>query len=644
MFRVFPCNAQKRPLFDGWKELASADPARHAEWSHAYGQNLAFWSIPTGPSTGLLVLDVDVKDGKEGLKSLEGKEIPHTMCQRTRTGGIHYFFRYPQDGRRYGNRVNFLPGLDTRGEGGYVIYYGVDMSMPIAEAPQWLIEYAAQKPVEASGDVYRVGPEIAQGIIENALENVRHAAGGESNDTLNKEAFRVGQLIAAQAVTYDWAFEALLRAAIERGKPVREARATIKSGLEGGMKHPLTSPFSEPKPLIEIPVNTVPPPPAPPERWTPKGLSRLQLLDTTKLRKPQLFQHWSTEDLTITTADGGTGKTTMKLQEAICLALGERFLGFDCKQTGRTLFITGEDTSEKLAAMVGKICEQMGLFEKDSAAEDKLNIVEQSIFIKKDSDLCLIQKDPMGFLVMNPTAFNKVMEAVEDIRPKMIVFDPISSFWGSEAAVNDMAKAVAKFMQRLVENAQACVEMINHAGKASSTNKDMSQFAGRGGTGLPSHSRVNRVLRRIQEEEFKDLTGEDPEANKTPILCNVSKFSDGSPLLDKQFLVMRDRFLFFKKDVSPAKAQEIERATDDLDRVFAAIKEARQLNRYPTKAQLIAEFSFAQMPLSKARVENALNKLVFSGLGDTLVKTVDSPDMTSREKVYVLTDMDGKEL
>lgn len=75
-----------------------------------------------------------------------------------------------------------------------------------------------------------------------------------------------------------------------------------------------------------------------------------------------MFQDWSTEDICITTADGGTGKTTMKLYEAVCLALGERFLGFDCKQTGKTLFITGEDTQQKLGAMLGAIMQQMGLF------------------------------------------------------------------------------------------------------------------------------------------------------------------------------------------------------------------------------------------------------------------------------------------
>ena len=119
------------------------------------------------------------------------------------------------------------------------------------------------------------------------------------------------------------------------------------------------------------------------------------------LRKPQLFRNWSTQDFAITTADGGTGKTTLKLYEAVCLALGDRFLGFDCVNPGRTLFITGEDTDKKLAAMLGAILEQLGLFEDAPGNAEKVQTILNSIVIKKDSDLCLVAKDrATNFLIM----------------------------------------------------------------------------------------------------------------------------------------------------------------------------------------------------------------------------------------------------
>jgi hypothetical protein len=94
---------------------------------------------------------VDVDDGGlESLAKLEraGAPTPKTARARTGGGGIHVFFRYPE-GTEIRNSAGLLsPGLDVRGEGGYVVvppsrtqgtYEWVDSS-PLAEA-SWLIEH-----------------------------------------------------------------------------------------------------------------------------------------------------------------------------------------------------------------------------------------------------------------------------------------------------------------------------------------------------------------------------------------------------------------------------------------------------------------------------------------------------------------------
>jgi len=496
---------------------------------------------------------------------------------------------------------------------------------------------APQTPV---GPIIKVAPEIAIGIIEGSLEAIRNAAEGAANDTLNTEAFKIGQLVASQSITREYAFGALFKAAKDRGKSDYEAKATINSGLDGGIKKPLMSPFGEAPtaPSFELP--------APPvvARWTPQKFTKYDLLNTSKLKKPQLFKDWSTEDIALTTADGGTGKTTLKLYEAICLALGERFLGFECKQAGKTLFITGEDTDKKLAAMLGAIMRQMGLFEEGIGNESKVQTVLDSIVIKKDADLCLIQKDRQGFLHMNQDALRKVLEAVEDIKPKMIVFDPIASFWGSEAALNDMNKAVSKFMAELVDRSGACVEMINHMGKASSAAKDMTQFAGRGGTGLVSHARVARVLRPISSEEYHDLTGESLDENESAMVCMVAKFTDGSPLYNKQFVIIRNGYLFKRQTLTAAKERESEKSMSDAEKVFQFIKECREQNKYASQPVIVGHFAANGDPLSKERVKTAISLLQFSGHMGDRIKAVDNPDLTIKDRVFVIVDAEGKEI
>lgn len=636
MFKVFPAtlthDGRKVPVKSfKWKEDCTTDTNIINNWSQQYPQ-LKFYGVPTGSANNILVLDVDVKN--DGLNTIQKYHVPLTMSQRTRSGGTHYIFKYPNDGKHYGNRTGFDQGLDIRGENGYIIHYGFD-STPIANAPDWLLEQALsnKKEIDTDSTLVQISPVIVQNILDEACDNIRNAAQGESNNVLNVESYRIGQLLPSKSIGQLDAFNALFKAAKDRGKPDYEAQATINSGLNGGSSVPITCPFGDIEPIVTVPVTQKP-------RWTPTFFNKKDLTNLKKLRKPQIFKDWSTEDIQITTADGGTGKTTLKLNEAICLALGQDFLGFKCNGPGRTLFITGEDTKDKLGAMIGAILKQMGLMDNEEVVTTVLN----SIVVKKDSDLCIVNRNKQGFYCVDSEAFNNVMQAVEDIKPKLIIFDPIASFWGSEAALNDMTRAVAKFTGALVEQSNACVEMLNHMGKASSTNKDMTQFAGRGGTGLPSHSRVSKVLRPVFDEEYEELTGMTLEDGKSAMLCNVNKFSDGSPLYNKPFLIVREGYLFSRVTLVEQKVKEERNKMTDNERIFTFIKDERLNNRYPTKEVITAHFMASFDKISKDRVGRSLATLSYSGHMGEKLKHIENPDIESGGKVYIVTDMEGKEL
>lgn len=640
VFKIFPCGANKIPLIKEWQELATDDPVQIQRWQNHFQNRLAFWGVPTGPVNNLLVLDVDVKDAN-GFETLKSKQLPiaDTMFQRTPSGGMHLFFNYPKDGNHYGCKVKFSPGLDIRGAGGYVCYYGADTKQ-IADAPAALLNDIVRPVYQNNGSIVKVAPEIAHGIITTSLDKIRNAVEGERNDTLNAEAFHIGQLVTSESVTRSHAEEILLKAALDCGMPEYEARATINSALNGGNRKPISVPFASEGPTVHL---NIPPPPELPPRWTPKLFTMEDLLNSSNLKKPQLFEDWSTEDITITTADGGTGKTTLKLFEAICLALGERFLGFNCKQQGKTLFITGEDTDKKLAAMLGAIMRQMGLYQPGSDHAEKIQTILNSIVVKKDADLCLISKDRQGFLHPSAASMGKLLEAVEDFKPKMIVFDPISSFWGSESMLNDMNKAVTKFMSELVERSGACVEMINHMGKDSSNKKDMTQFSGRGGTGLPSNARVSRAMRSLSDEEYSELTGENLNQNQTAILCNVNKFTDGSPLLYKPFIIVREGYLFTRKTMTDKKIIEAERSLSDVERVFKFIKECRSHDKYPTKLVIIGHFMACGDAISESKTRRAIELLRFKGHMGESIKEIDNPDQTIKDKAYIIVNSEGQE-
>lgn len=143
----------KHPQTYNGHKNASRDKAVISGWLKGPAFNLC---VATGAVSGVFVLDIDADTG--GLRTLEElKEkhgnLPVTWRTLTGGGGFHYFFRYP--GYSIKSRAGVLPGLDIRGDGGYVVAppsihrsglrYTWDTSCSpdetaIAEAPPWLLE------------------------------------------------------------------------------------------------------------------------------------------------------------------------------------------------------------------------------------------------------------------------------------------------------------------------------------------------------------------------------------------------------------------------------------------------------------------------------------------------------------------------
>lgn len=82
------------------------------------------YGIDCGGSN-LVVVDLDVKNGSDGVKSFREKfngDYFNTYSVRTPNGGLHLYFT--TDSHDVGNRTGILPGVDIRGNGGYIIGAG----------------------------------------------------------------------------------------------------------------------------------------------------------------------------------------------------------------------------------------------------------------------------------------------------------------------------------------------------------------------------------------------------------------------------------------------------------------------------------------------------------------------------------------
>jgi predicted P-loop ATPase len=127
------------------------------------------YGLPCGARNGFWVLDIDKKPNRDGFASLAERmaDMPDTYCVRTPSGGCHIYFEW-DPGRPVSNRQNVLPGVDVRGEGGYVLAggnYRVVDAGGLLPAPDWLYDLVlreeAHEPANPAQAIDEKHPEWA---------------------------------------------------------------------------------------------------------------------------------------------------------------------------------------------------------------------------------------------------------------------------------------------------------------------------------------------------------------------------------------------------------------------------------------------------------------------------------------------------
>jgi len=257
------------PRADGGRGVhdAATDPHAVRAWWKRYPD--ANVGLATGAVSGLVVLDVDGEVGRRTLEQLRERHgLAVTPTARTGGGGLHLYFAHP--GHRVGNSVRRLPGLDLRGDGGYVVappsihatgnpyVWELDpSSAQPAPVPAWLLELTARPPgalaPEKNGDScaweIRRGREASAwagaalrdecGAVACTPVGRSGLAGAGRNDRLNTAAFNLGQLVPdhlARESVEEGLFAASEACGLVADDGEAAVRATIRSGIEAGAR------------------------------------------------------------------------------------------------------------------------------------------------------------------------------------------------------------------------------------------------------------------------------------------------------------------------------------------------------------------------------------------------------------------------
>lgn len=259
---VFPVGRDKKPLLKDWPHRASVDERPIRDWfDKPDPPNLA---LLTGQRSGLFVLDVDGPIGLASLSELETRHgvLPRDCVASTPSGGLHLYFQMPDFDLR-NSAGKLAHGLDIRANGGYVLvppsravnrdgqlgsYVWASEATLVngdpPEAPAWLLDLLREpKPrqVQPQSVTVNSGAYGAK-ALEEECRRVAAAPQGARNDTLNRAAFAVFQLVEGGEIDHSDAESALREAALCAGLPEKEIQATLRSARNKAAVTPRSAP------------------------------------------------------------------------------------------------------------------------------------------------------------------------------------------------------------------------------------------------------------------------------------------------------------------------------------------------------------------------------------------------------------------
>jgi hypothetical protein len=470
---------------------ASGDPDTVMGWWRRWPwANLA---IATGAASGIVVLDVDTDKGGTGsLVQLESEVGPlqGTLTSHTGGGGVHLVYRHPGVPVKTRARA-FGPGLDIRGDGGYIVappsrhisgdgYAWDDLAVPIAHFPAALSERLNARQVQVPSTVVPLrrpgsggtpyGLTALQGLVDELLA----APEGARNDTLNRVTYRVARLIAGGELEGDQTLTVIGDAAAGIGLVASEIRATIQSATQAGT----TKPASAPPRAHPVPHTQRDHTSAPADDWAPpteepsaddagkQELSLGQQLAQRLLSASELASMppptWLVDDvlgvatLAVLYGKPGSGKSFLALDWALSVAAGMPWNGREV-HGGTVLYVAAEGVGG-LGIRVRAWTETFGV---------SLHEVDD------------IQFFPTAINLLDATRRQALIEMAMTLDPTLVIIDTLarSMVGGDENSTRDVGLAIDTADAVRAATA-ATVLVVHHTSKGGETYRGSSSIEG----------------------------------------------------------------------------------------------------------------------------------------------------------------------
>lgn len=454
---VFPCRPDKSPYVKGGFKAASKDPDQIGRWWARWPDALI--GMPTGAASEMWVLDVDE------LATFEAANITLPTTRRARTGkGLHYYFRYdPAHPVTNKQRDNRRPGTDVRGDGGYVIlppslhpsgrrYEWEDECQPVIAPPEILALVGQNQKNPGAARAKPPTPMLQEAedtpmglsCLRATAWFVKTATNGTQQDTLNRQAYNLGERVKEGLLSLTTARTGLVEAglkmhAYDADNPwtTEGIGAIVDRALSDGARPPHATHCETDIAFLN---------------WS-------ELTTRTPQRKQFVLPNLAPAgEVTLLTGAGSAGKSLLGQQLATALAAGVQTLGLQLNQ-GTAMYFTCEDDPQELHYRQHQICRALGVNMSDLDGQQYVASLRGRL------DNILMSVASNGQIEPSRT-FEHLANLMREKEAKLVVLDNVAHlFGGNENDRGDVTQFV-NALNRLAGESGAAIILIAHPNKA----------------------------------------------------------------------------------------------------------------------------------------------------------------------------------
>ena len=488
---VFPIQPGSKFPYKGfkWRRQSVNDPEKiRAAASHPKYKNCN-WGLDCGKSD-LYIIDVDVKNGVDGRENLKKLNIStNTYTVTTPSGGLHLYYR----GKGRNSVSTLAPGIDTRGEGGYVIIPGSinekglqykisNRTEPISLPDQ--IKKHIKPPTERKKD-YEIpitdpdqehNIQRAKNWLINQAPEAHEGGGGDA------ATFKIACRLRDFGISQETALDLLLEHWNDDKAFPPWTPTDLQKKVQNAFRYAADRPGNAtPEALFN----------------ENKSTSLIRCAADTRINqiKPRewlLGYRYILGYTTLTIAPGGAGKSLLTILEGLSVASGKRLTHDEVKQQGAVWLFNTEDPFDELDRRIIAAAKHHGL-----TKDDLSNFYYSSSY---ENPLTLVAYDDKNRPIQNTNLINSLIKQIKSRSIKLFIVDPFVECHQVNENDNAAINMVMRAFRKIAEETGCAISIVHHTSKGT---KDVhgNMDKARGASALASAARIAHTFYTMSEKE-----------------------------------------------------------------------------------------------------------------------------------------------